>query len=78
MVVLLILLLLLCVCLLSSPPGFVCWISFAPVFSCMYLLSHYLCLFSFLYHDLYVLGYDVLINKGSFIQTKHLCVLINI
>ena len=26
--------------------------------------------------DLYVLGDDVLICKGSFMQTKHLCVLI--
>ena len=42
------------------------------------LLSPYLCLISFLYLDLYVLGDDALIRKGSFMQTKHLCVLTNI
>ena len=31
-----------------------------------------------LYLDLYVLGDDALISKGYFIQTKYLCVLINI
>ena len=35
-------------------------------------------LISFLYLDLYVLGDDALISKGSFMQTKHLCVLIHI
>ena len=39
------------------------------------LLSPYLCLISLLYLDLYVLGDAALISKGSFIQTKHLCVL---
>ena len=33
---------------------------------------------SFLYFDLYVLGDDALISYGSFMQTKHLCVLIHI
>ena len=42
------------------------------------LLSPYLCFISFLYIDLYVLGDDALISKGSFMQTKHLCVLIHI
>ena len=42
------------------------------------LLSPYLCFIFFLCLDLYVLGDDVLISKGSFIQTKHLCVLIHI
>ena len=34
------------------------------------LLSPYLCFFSLLYLDLYVLGEDALISKGSFMQTK--------
>ena len=42
------------------------------------LLSPYLCFISFLYRDLYVFGDDALISSGSFMQTKHLCVLINI
>ena len=31
-----------------------------------------------LYLDLYVLGDDALISLGSFMQTKHLCILIHI
>ena len=42
------------------------------------LLSPYLCFNSFLYLDLYVRGDDALISYGSFMQTKHLCVLIHI
>ena len=42
------------------------------------LLSPYLCFISFLYLDLYVLGDDALISKGSFMQTKYLCGLIHI
>ena len=42
------------------------------------LLSHYLCFISFLNLDLYVLGDDAWISQGSFMQTKHLCVLIHI
>ena len=42
------------------------------------LLSPYLSFISFLYLDLYVLGDDSLISYGSFMQTKHLCVLIHI
>ena len=43
------------------------------------LLSHYLYFISFLlYLDLHLLGDDTLINEGSFMQTKHLCVLIHI
>ena len=42
------------------------------------LLSPYLCFISFLYLDLYVLGDDASISFGSFMQTKHLCVLIHI
>ena len=42
------------------------------------LLSSNLCFISFLYLDLYVLGDDALISKGSFMQTKLLCVLIHI
>ena len=42
------------------------------------LLSPYLCFISLLYPDLYVLGDDALIRKGSFMQTKYLCVWIHI
>ena len=42
------------------------------------LLSHYLRFISLLYLDLYVLGDDALISKGSFMQTKYPCVLIHI
>ena len=37
------------------------------------LLSPYLCFISFLYLDCNVLGDEALISKGSFMQTKHLC-----
>ena len=33
---------------------------------------------SFLYLDLYELGDNFWLSKGSFMQTKHLCVLIHI
>ena len=43
------------------------------------LLSPYLSFFSFLYLDLYVLGDDALISQlGSYMRTKHICVLIHI
>ena len=42
------------------------------------LLSPYPCFISLLYLDLYVLGDDALICKGSIMQTKYLCVLIHI
>ena len=42
------------------------------------LLSPYPCFISLLYLDLYVLGDDALNSYGSFVQTKYLCVLINI
>ena len=42
------------------------------------LLGLYLCFIFFLYLDLYVLGDDAFISKESFMQTKHLCVLIHI
>ena len=42
------------------------------------LLSLYLCFISFLYFDLYVLGDDAWISYGTFMQTRHLCVLIHI
>ena len=41
-------------------------------------LSPYLCFISFLYLDLYVFGDGALISRWSFMQTKHLCVLIHI
>ena len=63
---------------LSGPLEFTCWISFAPIFSFFLLLSPYLSFISFLYLDLYVIGDDALISQGSFMQTKHLFVLIHI
>ena len=42
------------------------------------LLSPYRCFIALLYLGLYVLGDDALISKGSFVQTKYLCVLIHI
>ena len=42
------------------------------------LLSFYLCFISLFYLDLYVLGDDALISKGSFMQIKYLCVLVHI
>ena len=42
------------------------------------LLNPYLCFISLLYLDLYILRDDALISKGSFMQTKNLCVLIHI
>ena len=42
------------------------------------LLSPYPCFISLLYLDLYVLRDVALISKGSFMQTKYLCVLIHI
>ena len=42
------------------------------------LLSPYPCFISLFYLDLYVLGDDVLISYGSFMQTKYHCVLIHI
>ena len=47
--------------LLSAPLGLTCLISFALVFSYL-LLSPYLCLISFLYTDLYVLGDDAFMS----------------
>ena len=59
---------------LSGPPGFTCWISFAPVFSFIYC---WVLIFA-LSLDLYVWGDDALISKESYMQTKNLCVLIHI
>ena len=65
---------------LSWSKGLTCWISFAPLFSFIYivLVSPYLCFIAFLYLDLYVLGDDTLISYASYMQTKYICVLINI
>ena len=63
-------------CLLG-PPGFACWVSFAPVFGfvCCWVLIFALSPCCIL---ICVLGDDALISKGSFMQTKYLCVLIHI
>ena len=42
------------------------------------LLSLCYCFVSFLYLDLYVLGDDALIGWGSFVPTRHLCVLVRV
>ena len=42
------------------------------------LLGPYLCFISFLYLDLYLLGYDPSISQGYFMRTKHLFFLIHI
>ena len=51
-----------------GPLGFNCWISFTPVFSYIIFV---------LYLDLYLLGDDTSISKGSFMRTKHVFVLIH-
>ena len=49
---------------------------FCSGFQFYLLLSPYLCFISFfILISLYVLGDDALISKGSFMQTKHVCVL---
>ena len=47
-------------------------------FSVCLLLRLYLCFTSWLNLDLYVLGDDTLVSKGSYMQTKYICVLIHI
>ena len=54
------------------PVGFFC----SSIRFCL-LLSPYLCFISLLCLGLCVLVDDALISKGSFMQTKHLCVLIH-
>ena len=66
--------------LYSGSLGFTCWIYFASVFSLMYcwVLIFALCPYKTWYiYVLYVLD-DAWISEGSFMQTKHLCVLIYI
>ena len=53
-------------CLWTGPPGFICCIYFYSGMQLYVLLRPYLCFISFLYLDLYVLGDDTLISKGSF------------
>ena len=57
--------------LLWGPPGFICicWISFALVLN-LFTGEFLSLLIFFLYLDLYVLGDDKLISKGSFMQTE--------
>ena len=47
-------------------------------YSVLFTVESLSLLYLFLYLDLYVLGDDALIMLGSFMQTKHLCVLIHI
>ena len=48
------------------------------LYSVLFTVESHLCFIYFLYLDLYILGDDVLMSKGSFMQTKHLCVLSNV
>ena len=63
-------------CLLG-PPGFTCWISFAPVFSLIYCWVLILAL-SPCCILICVLGDDALVGWGSFVRTRYLCVLVHI
>ena len=64
--------------LLSGQTGFYLLDFFCSGIRFYLLLSLYLCFISFLHLDLYILGDEALISEGSFMQTKHLCVLIHI
>ena len=64
--------------LLVVPTGVYLLVFFCSGIQFYSLLSPYLCFISLLYLDLYVLGDDALISKGSFMQTKYLCVWIQI
>ena len=64
--------------LLSGAPGVYLLDFFSYCIQFYLLLSPYFCFVSFLYLDSYVLGDDALISQGSFMQTKHLYVLIQI
>ena len=64
--------------LFVGPTGFYLLDFFCSGIQFYLLLSPYLCFIPLLYLDLYVLGDDALISEGSFMQTKYLCVLINI
>ena len=59
---------------LSGPPGFTCWISFAPVFS-LFTAESFSFLYLLFYLNSYVLEDDVLISWGSFVWAKYLWVL---
>ena len=65
-------------CLFFRPTGVYLLYFFCSGIHFYLLLSPYFCFISFLYLDLYVLGDEALIIKGSFMQTKHLCILIHI
>ena len=65
-------------CLCSGPPGFNCIDFFYSGIQLFSLLNPYLCLISFLYLVLYLLGDDTSISKGSFMRTKHLVFFIHI
>ena len=54
--------------LVSGPRGFTCLIFICSGIKFYELLSPYLCLISFLYLDLYVLGDDAWISLGYFIN----------
>ena len=61
--------------LFAGPIGVYLLYFFCSGIQCYLLFSPYLCFNSFLYLDLYVLGDDALISKGSFMQANYLCVL---
>ena len=56
--------------LLSGPQGFTCWISFAPVFSFIYCWVLIFAISPF--YTWFICSSRCWIDKGSFMQTKHL------
>ena len=57
--------------LLSGPPDFTCWVSFAPVFdTVLFTVESLSLLYLLLYLDLYFLGDDALINFFHANQTS--------
>ena len=61
-----------------GPAGVNLWDFFCSGIQFYLQLSPYLSFISLFYLDLYVLGDNALISKGSFMQTKYLWVLIHI
>ena len=66
--------------LLSGPPGFACWVSFAPMFGfvcCWVLVLNLFCLL-FVSWCVCVLWDGALLGWESFLRARHLCVLIRV
>ena len=63
--------------LLSGAPGFTCWL-FLLRYIVLFTVESLFLIYLIFISDLYVLGDDAVISYGSFMQTKHICVLIHI